>query len=99
MLTSIRAPLQISKLQMQPQEVFSSDLYISKATCFNFGLDPIKITMVVSSDIDTDTLYLNNQTRDVTLLSCDLERDIIILMLQNIFISANWDPDLFKLES
>ena len=77
MLTSIRAPLQLSNLQMQPQEVFSSDMYISKATCLNFGLDPINITMVVSYDIDPDTLYLNNQTRYVTILSCDLECDCV----------------------
>ena len=92
------SPTQLYKLQMQPQEVFSSDLYIYKATCFNFGLDPINITMVVSSDIDPDTLYLNNQTRDVTLLSCDLECDIIIRMPWKIFISANWAPDLLNSE-
>ena len=89
MLTSMWSPTQLYKLQMQPQEVFSSDLYLAKATCFNFGLDPINITMVVSSDIDPDTLYLNNQKWDVTLLSCDLECDIIIRMPWKIFISAS----------
>ena len=54
--------------------------------------------MGVSSDIDPEKLCPNNQTRDVTLLSCDLECDIIIRMPWKIFISANGYPDLFKLE-
>ena len=54
--------------------------------------------MALSLDIYPDTLRLNNQNRDVTLLSCDLEPDIIITMPQNIFISTNWAPDIFKLE-
>ena len=85
MLTYLRAPLKSFMIQTKPQKVFSSDLSIENTTCFNFGLDSINITMVVYSDIYPDTLRLNNQNRDVTVLSCDLEPDIIITMPQNIF--------------
>ena len=69
--------LQISKIQTQPQEVYFSVLYISKLTCLHFVLYPIKFLAVVSYDIYPDTSRLKNQIRSVTLLSCDLETDII----------------------
>ena len=99
MLTSIRAPLQLSNLQNQPKEVFSSDLYISKATCFNFGLDPINITMVVSYDIDPDTSRLQTQTWFVTFLIFELKPDITMPTSLNILISYYIYTDLFKLDN
>ena len=54
--------------------------------------------MAVSSDIYPETFCVKNQMRDVTLLSCDLERNIIIRLPSNIFISANQVPDLLHLK-
>ena len=54
--------------------------------------------MALSLDIYPDTLRLNNHTRDVTLLSGDLERYILIRTSGKIFILDNWETDLFKLE-
>ena len=64
--------LQLSKLQTKLKAVSHSTLYLAKYTWFNFRLDMIKVTTVVSSDIDTDTSHLHNQTWFSTLLSCNL---------------------------
>ena len=53
-----------------------SDISLSRSTCLNFGLNPIKVSTVVSSDIDTDTVRLNNHTEFLTLLSFNLEPGI-----------------------
>ena len=55
-------------------------------TCLIFEIYPIKVTKVVSSDLDHDTSWLKNQMRFVKLLSCDLEPDITMNTPQNIFI-------------
>ena len=68
--------LQLTKLQNQPQEVSWSALSLAESTCFNFDLYTIKVTMVVSSDIDPESSSINNQMRFIILISCDLEPDI-----------------------
>ena len=62
-------------------------------TCLIFEIYPIKVTKVVSSDLDHDTSWLKNQMRFVKLLSCDLEPDIT-----SKFMSSDIDPDtsIFK---
>ena len=60
MLISTRTQLQISKLQIQPKEVSGYDLSLVKAVCFNFGLNPIKVTTDVFSGLDLDTSCLQN---------------------------------------
>ena len=46
---------QISNLQIQPQAVSSSDISLSKGTCLNLFLDPLKIPIDVPSVIDPHT--------------------------------------------
>ena len=46
---------QISNLQIQPQAVSSSDISLSKNTCVNICLRPLKITTNLPYGIDTHT--------------------------------------------
>ena len=46
-------------------------------------------------DIDTDTSQLQNQTQNVTLISCNLEPDITITTPQKIFVLSYISPDPF----
>ena len=97
-ITYTRVPHQIYKLQIQPQAVSCSALSLVKENCFNFGLYPINITTVVSSDIDPDTSCIKNKIRFFTLIFFNFEPDINITTTQKIIISYDLNPDLFKLE-
>ena len=68
--------LQLPKLQNPLQEVSCYALSLFESTCFNFDLYTIKVTMVVSSDLDPESSSISNQMRFVILISCDLEPDI-----------------------
>ena len=88
---------QIHKHKEQPRAVYGSDIYLTKATCFYFGLNTIKVTTYVFSDLDPDTSCPKTQTCFVTLISCDLEPDITMPTYCNIVILADIYPDLLKL--
>ena len=70
--------------------MFVYNIFISKATCFNFGFNPLKVTTDVPSDIDPETPPLNNQARFVTLISWYLETFITITTPQKILSWLIW---------
>ena len=100
---------QNSKLQMQPQEVYGSDLSLSKATScnivFSADLAPdlsacidtvqgIARVFCETSNIGPHTSNLWNKLGFLTSLSCDIEPDITKPTSNKIFVSADLDPDL-----
>ena len=91
------AKIQLFKLQTQLLEVSCADPYIYKAMCFKFGLNPIRVTTDVPSDIDPATSHLQTKRQFVTLISCDLEPDITMPIPCKIFILTDVSPGIFKL--
>ena len=90
-----RKKLQIHKLQNQLKAVSSSYLLIFSSACLNFDPDPLKVTTVVSSDLDSDTSQLKNMMWFITLLSYDLDPDIPTTTPQKTVISDDLVPDSF----
>ena len=99
MINMTCAKIQLFKLQTQLLEVSCADPYIYKAMCFNFGLNPIRVTTDVPSDIDPATSHLQTKRQFVTLISCDLEPDTNMTTFQKIFVFAGLDPYIFNTES
>ena len=76
MITSINTNNKISKLQTKPHTVSGSDLYLSKTTSTNIGLNPLKVLTDVTSYFYPHTSRLQTQMQFITYLSCDFEPDI-----------------------
>ena len=85
------------KNKTQVKAASGSNIYLTKSTCFNFGINPLKVKHV-SFDLYPDTSRLSSHMRFVTLLSYDLEPDIIITTPQNISTLDDVAPHMFKLE-
>ena len=105
MSNSMVAQRQNLKLQMKPQAVYSSDIYLSKVNSQNIfvsgdvapDIDPVQgSTLVLSEPSNTDphTSRLRTHTRLFTPLSCDLEPDINKPTYRNIVISDDLDTDM-----
>ena len=97
------AQLQNFKLQMKHQEVPVSNLSLSKITSQNIFVSPHivpdidlfqGITHVFSepSSLDPKTSRIQDQTRFITPLSCDLQPDITKPTSGNIVVSAKTKP-------
>ena len=82
---------------MKSKAIYGSDIYLSKATCFNPGLNHINVTTYVSSDLDADTLCLQNQMPFATLLGYDLEPDTALTTTRKIVVSGYLSPYISKL--
>ena len=93
-INTTHAKIQLSKILTQPQAMSYSDISLSNTTWFNFGLDPIRVTTGVPSNIDPAKSRLQAQIQFFTLLSCNLEPNITIPTSQKIDILA----DIFKLD-
>ena len=102
---SMVAQLQNLKLQMQPQAVPVSNISLYKVTSQKKlvsadlapDLDPVQgIALVFSetSNHDLHTSRLQNQTRFVTPLSCDIEPEITKPTSRKIVVSYDLAPDL-----
>ena len=52
------AQLQMIKCQAQPQTSYVSEISLFKATCVNIGLNPLKVTTFIPSDINPHISHL-----------------------------------------
>ena len=84
----------IPKLQIQSQVLSYSDLSCSKLTCFNVGINTLKVHKYDPSDLDPHTSCLQNHTKSVTSLSYDFEPEITMHTSKKIIILNNIDHDL-----
>ena len=74
----LNVKLKIIKHKTITQTVSVSDIFLFKSTCVNIGLDTLKFTTYVTSDIDTHTSHFRTLMRFVTSLSRDFEPEISI---------------------
>ena len=77
---------QTYKLQIQPQTVSGSYLSLFKAPCFTLGINTLRVTKCVPSNIDPHSSRLLTQKWFVTFLICDLELNIIMPTYRKIYM-------------
>ena len=76
----------VSMLQMKHKTVSGSDIYLSKATFVNIGLNPLNVTKYVPSDVHPHISCILTHTRFLTFLSYYLEPDMTIPTSQKVFL-------------
>ena len=85
---------QTFKLQIQPWEVSGSNLSLSKDKFITFGINFLKVTTDVTSNINPHSSQIWTQTWFLKFISCDLEPDTTKPTYQKIVISADLSPDM-----